>query len=166
VLTNKQRIFVEEYLKCWNATAAARAAGYSFPNVEGSKNLRKPSIEAEIRQRINEHVMSADEVLVRTADIARGDLSAWIDADGTFDLEGMKEAGKGHLLKKYKVLRRRLTTKDGDDIETITTEIELYPADAAHDRLFRVLGQYNDKLAVDMQAQVATEIEIVRNAGD
>lgn len=147
-LTAKQRVFVETYLQTWNATAAARAAGYSYPNVEGPKNLVKPSIAAEIRQRLNELHMSANEALARTADIARGDLSAWITDDGDIDLAALKASGKGHLLKKYRVVRRMRTTKDGDEFETTTTEIELYPADAAHDKLMRYHGLYNDKVRV------------------
>lgn len=147
-LTAKQRIFVEEYLRTWNATAAATVAGYAFPNVEGPKNLVKPSIAVEVRRRIEEHAMSADEVLLRTADIARGDLSAWIDDDGAIDLPAIRASGKGHLLKRYKTIRRVMKTKGGDEHETTTTEIELYPADAAHDRLMRVHGLYNDRVRV------------------
>lgn len=53
-LTAKQRQWVSWFLgggdgSCrWNATAAAREAGYKFPNVEGPKNLVNPSIAAHI----------------------------------------------------------------------------------------------------------------------
>ena len=154
-LTAKQRIFVEEYLRTWNATAAARAAGYAYPNVQGPENLVKHSIAAEIRQRLDERVMSANEVLTRTADIARGDLTEWIDADGRLDVTALKASGKGHLLKKYRVTRRTHSTKGGDETETVTTEVELYPADAAHDRLMRYHGLYNDKVRLtDWQDEV------------
>lgn len=144
-LTAKQRIFVEEYLRTWNATAAAKAAGYSFPNVEGPKNLVKPSIAAEIRQRIDEHVMGADEALARTAAIARGDLTDFITPDLEIDIDRMRAEGKGYLLKKFKRTRRVITTKDGDEIETTTIEAELYPADAAQDRILRHHGSYVDR---------------------
>ena len=147
-LTGRQRVFVEEYLRTWNATAAARAAGYSFPNVEGPKNLVKPSIAAEIKRRIADYAMSADEVLARTADIARGDLTEWVDGDGRLDVDALKASGKGHLLKRLKTTRRVTTTKGGGEQETTTVEVELYPADAAHDKLMRYHGLYNDRVRV------------------
>ena len=149
-LTNKQRVFVEEYLRTFNATAAAIAAGYSEKTAYniGHENVRKPEIAAEIQQRLSERVMSADEVLARTADIARGDLLEWIAPDGDIDIDALKASGRGHLLKKYKVTRRSTTTKSGNEYETVTTEVELYPADAAHDKLMRFHGLYNDKMRV------------------
>ena len=55
-MRDRQRVFIEEYLKCWNATKAALAAGYSpkTARVIGSENLTKPDILAEIQDRINE----------------------------------------------------------------------------------------------------------------
>src|SRR5687767_14617881 len=144
-LTNKQRVFIDEYLISWNATEAARKAGYSFPNVEGPKNLVKPSIAVEIRQRINEKAMTADEVLTSVAEIGRGDLSRYITRDGEINIQLLREDGQGHLLKKYKRTRRIIRQKDGGEIETESTEAELYAADAAHDKLMRYHGLYNDK---------------------
>jgi len=49
-LTNKQRIFVDEYLLDFNGTRAAIKAGYSkrSADVIASENLGKPNIEAVI----------------------------------------------------------------------------------------------------------------------
>lgn len=49
-LTDKQRIFVLEYMRDFNATRAAMAAGYSKKTAYaiGWENLRKPEIQAEI----------------------------------------------------------------------------------------------------------------------
>ncbi|WP_438497152.1 terminase small subunit [Paenibacillus sp. IHBB 3054] len=51
-LTPKQRIFVLEYLRTFNATQAAIAAGYSKKTAYaiGWENLRKPEIQAAIKQ--------------------------------------------------------------------------------------------------------------------
>jgi phage terminase small subunit len=149
-LTAKQQVFVEEYLRSWNATEAARNAGYSSNHLHtnASKLLRNTTIAAEIERRLSELQMSADEVLLRTADIARGDLSEWITDSGNVDVAALKASGKGHLLKKWKLTRRVTKTKNGDEFETTTTEFELYPADAAHDRLMRYHGLYNDRVRV------------------
>lgn len=145
-MTTKEQVWLIEYLKCWNATEAARRADYKWPNKVGSQ--LKTRFAADIAAEIDEKKMSADEVLTRTADIARGDLAAYITVYGELDIEQLKADGLGHLLKKYKRTRRTFTRKDGEEIETETLEAELYAADVAHDKIMRVHGLYNDK--VDM----------------
>lgn len=51
-LTEKQRIFCQEYIYDWNATRAAKAAGYSESTAGsiGSENLQKPEIQAYISE--------------------------------------------------------------------------------------------------------------------
>ncbi|MGP0565567.1 MULTISPECIES: terminase small subunit [unclassified Nitrospina] len=55
-LTHKQKRFIEEYLIDLNATQAAIRAGYSrkTANVQGSQNLTKLSIQAEIQRGLDE----------------------------------------------------------------------------------------------------------------
>lgn len=50
-LTEKQKIFCREYIYDWNATRAAKAAGYSEGTAYaiGAENLRKPQIKAYIK---------------------------------------------------------------------------------------------------------------------
>lgn len=51
-LTQKQKRFCEEYVIDWNASRAARAAGYSEKTAGkiGSENLQKPEIKAYIEE--------------------------------------------------------------------------------------------------------------------
>lgn len=51
-LTDKQRVFCEEYVIDWNSTRAAIKAGYSEKTAYsiGSENLRKPEIQAYISE--------------------------------------------------------------------------------------------------------------------
>lgn len=98
-LTNKQRAFIEAYLTCWNGAEAARQAGYAHPRNSASENLAKPYIREYIRKRLSALTMSADEVLGRLADHARGDIGDFIGKGGVIDLEKAKEQGKIHLLK-------------------------------------------------------------------
>lgn len=78
-LSNKQRVFVEEYLTDFNATQAALRAGYSERSAYsiGQENLSKPEIAAEIKARLTEKTMSADEVLIRITEQAKSDLGAF-----------------------------------------------------------------------------------------
>ena len=129
--SNKQQVFINEYLICWNATEAARRAGYAFPNVEGPKNLVHPSIKALIQERLTEKHMSADEVLARLAAMARSNIADFAHVGSANDLQALGDSGQ--VIKKFK--RKKYYPKDGDPYDEI--EIELYPADVNLERIGR-----------------------------
>lgn len=144
-LTPKQRLFVQHYLDCWNATEAARRADYKGNDVTlasvGYENLRKPQIAAAIKEGIAE-IMPAGEVVQRLAAQARGSLKPFMrrDKDGEligFDLDDEKPL---HLIRKIKMTRRR-------ERETIveTIDIEVYDAHAALVDIGRMHGLFVDK---------------------
>ena len=103
-LTPKQAAFIEEYFVDFNATRAAERAGYGGDDntlaATGSRLLRKDKIAERIRQRFRESAMSADEVLARLAEQARGVPSEYIGADGGVDIAALVEDGNAHLIKK------------------------------------------------------------------
>lgn len=137
-LTNKQQVFVNEYLQCWNATEAAKRAGYSAATArsQGSRMLTNADISEAIQQRLDEIVMSANEVLGRLSFQARGDMADFMDVTGKrLDLVKADMAGKLGLVKKFS---HTITDKS----ENIS--IELYDAQAA----LGLLGRYH-KLFVD-----------------
>lgn len=52
-LSNRQRLFVQEYLSCWNASEAARRAGYKGKaNVIGSRLMTYGYIQEAVQQKI------------------------------------------------------------------------------------------------------------------
>lgn len=138
-LTNKQRLFIEEYLQCWNATEAARRAGYAGNDatlaVVGYENLRKPKLEAIIHQRLAEAAMGADEVLKRLAEQARGLSKDFFTSGGNLDMPTIVAEDMTHLVKKTR------QTKYGLDIE-------LYDAQAALVQIGRAHGLFKDKMDV------------------
>lgn len=104
-LTNKQRLFVDEYFRCnFNASEAARRAGYSEKTARsiGHENLTKPEIDAEIKRRVAEQTMGPDEVLIRLGEQARAEYSQYITAEGAVDLTSLIADGKAHLIKGIK----------------------------------------------------------------
>lgn len=137
-LTNKQQIFINEYVKCWNATEAAKRAGYS-PNGNshrqiGTENLSKPVIQEAIQIKLKESSMSADEVLQRLARFARGNIKNVADISSSIDLTALDD-DVSLTIKKFK---RRIThNKNGDMHEDV--ELELY---SAHDAL-RDIGKHH-----------------------
>ena len=139
-MTPKQRAFVSEYVIDFNAPQAAIRAGYAkkYAHTNASKLLQYTTVGDEIERRLKERAMSADEVLERIANIARGTAADYLTVDEwghtSLDLPRMKEEGKLHLIKKYKV------TKQGG------TEIELYDAQGALNQLGKAHGLFISKV--------------------
>src|SRR3990172_8007067 len=80
-LSNKQRAFIEHYLTCWNASEAARRAGYrGRANTIGARLLSNVVIAAAVEARLAELQMGADEILVRFTEHARGSMADFVDA--------------------------------------------------------------------------------------
>ena len=135
----KQTVFVNEYLKCWNASEAARRAGYNgHSEVTGCRLLKDANIAAEIKARVSELTMTADECLVRLADHARGSLADFIDGNA-ISLERAREAGRLHLLKSY-----------SEAGEKTGARIEIYDAQAALEKIGKAHGLFTDKLDIEV----------------
>lgn len=103
-LTRKRRAWLEEYLKCWNATEAARRVEYRHPNTQGPRLLLDVGMQSAIQNRLIEKTMSADEALTRLSDQARFDPGPFVYKDEEegelhIDWESLKEANLTHLVK-------------------------------------------------------------------
>lgn len=140
-LSYKQRMFVEQYLISWNATDAARKAGYSrrTAHAKGATLRDKPEIAALIAERIQAAAMDADEVLARLSEQARANIRDFIhiDPDGAFitlDEEALRT--RGHLVKK-------ISTSQG---KTSSVSIELYDGQAALVQLGKHLKLFTENL--------------------
>lgn len=156
-LTPKQEMFVEYYLQTWNATKAAIMAGYSERTARqiGSENLSKPDIASYVRERIEANAMSADEVLARLAEHARGDVADLVDpATLTLDWKKAQARGTTRLIKKIKQ-----TTITGDEKQTDIFEFELYDAQAALVHIGKQLGLFKTNVTVeDWRTQAVADI--------
>lgn len=151
-LTNRQRVFIDEYLRDFNATQAAIRAGYSEKTAYsiGSENLKKPEVKAEIDERLAVYHMTAEEALKRTADIARSDIGDLIDNNGLLDLRTARQNGLTKLIKKIKqkTVTRIGKTDDDDDVEITEIEFELYNAHEAIRDILKVHGKFTDRVDV------------------
>ena len=138
-LSIKHQQFISEYLKDFNGTQAAIRCGYK-PNsarVRACIMLAKDNIKAEIQAQIAERTMSAEEVLTRIADIARGDMAELMDITTMGATVQLMANGKiKPQTKLIKKLKQKVTTSMGKalgdpDQEIIETELELYSAQDA-----------------------------------
>lgn len=151
-LTVRQTNFINEYLTCFNATMAADRAGYTGDSnvlgVTGYELLRNPKISEAISQRLRESAMSADEVLMRLAEQARGEHGRYITTGGTVDIATLVNDKKAHLIKKVK------ETKDG-------MEYEFYDAQSALNTLAKHHGLLTDKTEITGKDGEAIQVKFV-----
>jgi len=144
-VNDRHKAFIEQYLISYNATDAYQAVYTTVSRASAAANgwrlLQSADVQEAISQRLAETAMSANEVLMRLAQQARGDVDDYLDDNGNFDLAKARQAKKTGIVKKLKTK----TTKrifDDETVETVEVEFELYDAQAAlvhlgkHHRLF------------------------------
>lgn len=164
-LTNKQIAFINEYLKDFNATQSAIRAGYSAKSAAtiGWENLIKPEIDKEIKRLVAEKAMGKDEVLLRLADVARGDIADLLDIESMsfdIDLRKAQENGKTKLIRKVKQITKTTTSNSGEDTETNIQEIELYSSLEALQTLAKIHGLLTDRVDITTKGEKITEIGV------
>jgi len=99
-LTDKERCWLENYLATLNASEAAREC-YACTNESartiGCRNLAK--MRELVNERLRELLPNAEDVLTRISAIAFGDISPYLSADGTVDIERLIADRKGYLIE-------------------------------------------------------------------
>jgi hypothetical protein len=153
-------MFVEAYLTTWNATEAARIAGYKNPNKLGPRELVKVGIKAKIEERLKQAAMGSDEILARLTQQASANIYDFIklDKDGqiaSFNEDALRERG---------FLVRKLTTSWG---KTVSLGIEMYDAHAALVDLGKHRGLFAERsLNVDLSQLTTEQLERIANGED
>ena len=117
----RHELFIIHYLECLNATEAARRAGYKdgpWLRHFAQKLTTKSHIRGGIRVGMDAMMMSAEEVLSRISDIARGCIADFLEIDG----EGHSriDLAKARKLHKLGLIKRLSFDRQG------RPEIELY----------------------------------------
>ena len=143
-MTPKQALFVEEYLKDLNASAAAARAGYSAKMAGriGWQLLEKPRIQAAIqsaqRERSARTGVTADRVIKEIARIAFSDprsVMSW--GNGGVTLRESSELTDDEAAAVSEVIET--TTKDGGSVK-----VKLHSKTDALDKLCKHLGIYGE----------------------
>lgn len=143
-LTAKQRAFVLEYVKDWNATQAAIRAGYSEETAGsiGHENLKKPEIRAVIDQHLESLGITADRILAEQAALAFSNADDYLTVE-----EGGETRARAFntltrrqkaAVRKIKETRKIKENPDGSMFVDATLEYELHDKQKALD----VLGKH------------------------
>lgn len=107
--------------------------------------MKVKEVKDYIKKRMEEKVMSADEVLIRLADMARADISDFMDESGILDFRKVFE--KGYLIKKVLHQKGRQST------------IELHDSMTALNMLARHYALFTDKVQLDIPAELVALME-------
>jgi len=160
-LSKKHQRVLDEYLLCFNQTKAYQRvypkASYDSARSLASDLFANTNFSAHVREQLAQIHMSAEEALVLQSNIARGDVSKYINTFGGIDVDKVKEDGR--LIKK---IRTRTITKIGktdkdEDTEIIDTELELYPADVAQERILKIYGKIKDPSVTVFNVRITDE---------
>jgi len=145
-LRPKQALFVAEYLIDFNASAAARRAGYSPKTAfrTGQENMQNPAIQAAIRIARDKLAarteITQDKVLKEYAKLAFYDPRKFFDANGNLikitDLDDTSAAAVAGM----DVSRQESNT--GVVITTFLSKIKLTDKKAALDSVAKILGMF------------------------
>lgn len=162
-LTEKQKIFCREYIYDWNATRAAKTAGYSEDTAYaiGAENLRKPQIQA--------HISEIQKDLEKVAGISRLRIvqehlniintsiahlhNTWIERKEFDELTPEQKSAIAELSYQTRVERINQGTKDEALIDVEYVKIKLYDRQKSMDSLTKILG-YNDAEKIELSGGV------------
>lgn len=161
-LTSKQQLFLSEYLIDMNATQAAIRAGYSEASAysQGQRLLKNDEIQAEIRTKLAEKSMKADEILQKLTEIAQGSMGDFLDVSSMafqIDLKKAQEQGKLGLIKRVRQKTTTICKDGGGDVEQNHIEIELLDQLKA----LEMLAKYHGLLVDKHEIKTAGPVEII-----
>jgi phage terminase small subunit len=143
-LSRKQKLLVDKYIQCWNATRAAIAVGYSpnGANATASQTLAKPNVRKYLNQKLAEVAEKNQEKISIVIDqlmrIARADIRDFVDAKGK--LRQINKNFDGQMVQKIK------HTQYG-------ASVTLHSKDRALELLGRYLGLWTDKVDITSGGQ-------------
>lgn len=181
-LTEKQKKFVNEYLKDLNATQAAIRAGYSKKTADriGNENLKKLEIQKYLEQRMKDREkrteITQDQVVQELAKIALANGTDFVRiAIKTGYRDILNEAGEVirkepfeyqgvELLNTDEIPEEKRAAIAGIKQGANGIEVKLNDKVKALELLGRHLGMFKDK--VELSGKVDSEIEIVIGTDD
>lgn len=145
-LTDKQRMFVFEYVIDLNATRAARAAGYKSPQVRGSELLRNRKVARAIGKMQSDRTMQlglrADTVIRELKYQVERDPIDLCDEEGVIhtDLNQIPE----NVRKCIDGIKQRVKKDDKGKVIGVETELKLTSKLAAIEMAMRHMGLFKE----------------------
>ncbi|MCM1326950.1 MAG: terminase small subunit [Bacteroidales bacterium] len=152
-LTEKQQIFVKEYLIDLNATQAAIRAGYSYKTAaeQGHQLLQKTSVQKAISEAMAERSkrtgINQDRIFLELAKIALAKMTDIVDNQGR-----IKETATADDLACIESIKYKETK--GDAVSSIEREVKLSSKIKAIELIGKHLGMWNEKMDVKVSLPI------------
>jgi hypothetical protein len=147
-LSDKHQRVLDEYVLCWNKTKAYMGVyvdcSYEAAKTSAARLFANANFSAHLQLKLDELHMSAEEAFKLQTDIARADMGDFYDDNLILDFRAARQKGLTKLVKK---IRQKTTTylaksESEEDREVHEIELELYPADAAQERILKMAGKF------------------------
>lgn len=162
-LTEKQKIFCREYIYDWNATRAAKAAGYSEDTARqiASENLSKPVIQSyltEIQKDLEKVAgISRLRIVQEHLNIINTSIAhlhnTWIERKEFDKLTPEQKSAIAELSYQTRIEKDYTSNPDGDVVQIDYVKIKLYDRQKSMDSLTKILG-YNDAEKIELSGGV------------
>jgi len=155
-LTAKQDLFCKEYIKDFNGTRSAIAAGYSesSANAIASENLRKPDVRAYIdtllRKRMEKVEIDANYVLQELVNCWEADLADLFTDKG--ELRKLSEIPRAWRRMLGGLTIKKITAGYGDDEDVMGEIISLASVDKS--KYLKMLGEHTNVRAFDKTVEI------------
>lgn len=168
-----QAAFIAEYLVDLNATQAAIRAGYSArtAHAAGNRLLKEPEIAAAIAEamakRSEKTGITAERVLEEFAKIGFADIRQIFSPAGGLRLPSELEDDAAASIASIEVVVRPSGEVDEDGNRQVehVHKIKTWDKVAALTQIGRHLGMFNDKLEVNVGAELAARLAAARARG-
>ncbi|EHK2355229.1 terminase small subunit [Clostridium perfringens] len=166
-LTDKQRLFCIYYIKYFNATKAYQKAynsSYIVANSEGYKLLVKPCIKSEIEKlkqhKLNQAMLSEEDIFQRYMDIAFSDITDYVNF-GKKEIEVSKDEDDNPVMIEVNYV----DFKDSNEVDgTIISEVSQGKNGVSiklHDKM-KALQWLSDHMNIATDKQKA-ELEVLKS---
>ncbi|HAM0968830.1 TPA: terminase small subunit [Listeria monocytogenes] len=170
-LTEKQKRFADEYIKCGNATEAARLAGYSdkTANRIGAENLSKPVIKDYIANALEEleakRVMDYTEAMQLLTEIARGEMEEEVllsHADGYSRVNKKADITQRLAALKEIIKRNAVSGRDREALQNNLLQAQIAKAIAEADiyknRASKLIANESEKAQINDLIEIGKSI--------
>ena len=164
-LTNKQKVFVNEYLKDLNATRAYKTAYKNIKSEEtaatnGSKLLRNTNVAEEIQKRMDERAkrteITQDKVLKEIARLAFTDITSIVSVKKFKTNIG--EYSKVVIKDFSELTEDQRACISGVKETKLGIEVSFCSKERALELLGRHLGMFNDKLQLSGEVKTGNPV--------
>jgi len=149
-LTDKELIFVSEFLVGFNQREAAKVAGYKNPDGSGHMVRNRPHVKEEIDRRIkammHRNEVKRDDIIEELRKIAFSDIRGCLTEN--MELKPPKDWPDDFAksVQSFEVVKGRVgTTPSGKPKIGNVLKVRMHQKLDAIDKLSRIMGLYNDE---------------------